>query len=96
MSLWPPAKDDVKEDGASKGKEKLFDGNCAKEGETQDGSKKACAVEDSIVSDEQQAKICCSHTDPRKPDQQPTNVSSLAFEAGCRSWQSFKKEPRKH
>ena len=50
VSLWPPAKDDVQEDGASKGKEKLFDGNCAKEGETQDGSKKACSVEDSIVS----------------------------------------------
>ena len=50
MSLWPPAKDDVQEDGASKGKEKLFDGNCAKEGETQDGSKKACSVEDSFVS----------------------------------------------
>ena len=48
MSLWP-AKDDVQEDGASKGKEKLSDGS-AKEGETQDSGKKARTVEDSVVS----------------------------------------------
>ena len=48
MSLWS-AKDDVQEDGASKGKEKLFDGS-AKEGEAQDGCKKAGTVEDSVVS----------------------------------------------
>ena len=50
MSLRSPAKDDVKEDGASEGKEKLVDGNCAEEGETEDGGKKARTVEDSAVS----------------------------------------------
>ena len=51
MSLWPPAKDDVQEDRASKGKEKLVDGNCAKEGETEDSGQKAGTVEDSVDSD---------------------------------------------
>ena len=49
MSLWPAAKDDVQEDGASKGKEKLFDRNSAKEGETEDSGEKARTVEDSVV-----------------------------------------------
>ena len=50
MSLRSPAKDHVEEDGASEGKEKLVDGNCAEEGETEDGGKKARTVEDSAVS----------------------------------------------
>ena len=96
MSLRSPAKDDVEEDGASEGKEKLFDGNCAKEGETEDGGKKARTVEDSAVSQQHEAEICCSDTDPRiTTDEKPTDVRSVAFEASGGSWPG-PEEHRKH
>ena len=85
LSLWS-AKDDVQEDRASEGEEKLVDDGGAKEGETKDCGEKVGSVENPVVS--KQTEICCSDTDPGT-DQHPTKVRSVAFEAVGGSRQGF-------